>query len=107
MHPALLQLAGLLKVFLSIYIVELSMRFFVHGLQCLYSPWVAFDALLVAVGTIVTFIIEPLVVLLTGGHEAARDQLQPLMVFRLLRLLRLARTVRLIAQSRLASLWFF
>ena len=42
-------------VFAAIYIVELALRLFAHGLQCLASPWVQFDAVLVGLSILSMF----------------------------------------------------
>ena len=42
-------------VFAAIYIMELALRLFAHGLQCLTSPWVQFDAVLVGLSILSMF----------------------------------------------------
>jgi voltage-gated sodium channel len=87
-------------VFFVVYFTELGLRFFAHGLECLSTGWVKFDAVLVAQG-ILTNVVEPLVVAAVGVK--VMDDLGPLNVFKVFRLLRLARAVRLFAQFRV--LW--
>jgi voltage-gated sodium channel len=92
-------------VYLFVYTVELSMRFFAHGRACLKSAWVQFDAVLVGLGILTTFVIEPMLEETkgtAGGNDAAK-LLGPVMVLRVLRLARLARAVRLLAQFK--ELW--
>eukprot|EP00929_Paragymnodinium_shiwhaense_P074749 TRINITY_DN38258_c1_g1_i1.p1 TRINITY_DN38258_c1_g1~~TRINITY_DN38258_c1_g1_i1.p1 ORF type:complete len:772 (-),score=183.14 TRINITY_DN38258_c1_g1_i1:307-2622(-) len=84
------------SVFLCIYIVELAMRFFAFRLQCLMDHWVVLDIILVAVGVISAWLLEPIF----KNTEDFKEQLGPLMVLRSLRLLRLARTLRLLVKFR-------
>jgi hypothetical protein len=74
-----------------IYIFELSLRFFVHGIGCLRESWVKFDTFLVGVGIISSWIIEP-------TTQELPDGLGLIMVLRVARLLRLARMARFLAQ---------
>jgi len=85
------------SVFISIYIVELAMRFFAFRWQCLHDNWVKFDLLLVTFGVITTWILTPLF-----GSEVV-DTLGPVMVLRGARLFRLAKTLRLLLKFR--ELW--
>eukprot|EP00929_Paragymnodinium_shiwhaense_P074750 TRINITY_DN38258_c1_g2_i1.p1 TRINITY_DN38258_c1_g2~~TRINITY_DN38258_c1_g2_i1.p1 ORF type:complete len:731 (-),score=147.44 TRINITY_DN38258_c1_g2_i1:556-2748(-) len=83
-------------LFLCIYIVELGSRFFAFGVKCFIDQWVLLDILLVAVGVISAWLLEPIF----KSTEDLEEQLGPLMVLRSLRLLRLARTLRLLVKFR-------
>lgn len=85
-------------VFLAVYSLELFLRFFAQGLNCLRSGWVIFDLVLVGMGVISTWVVTPIM-----GKGAMADELGPLMVLRVMRLLRLARAVRLLVQFK--TLW--
>ncbi|CAD7956622.1 unnamed protein product [Amoebophrya sp. A25] len=91
--------AALENVFLCIYLIELSSRFFAFGFRksITTSGWVAFDFVLVSTGVLVQWFL-PLIFL-----DGEQDLLEPLFVFRVLRLLRLARAVRLIITFK--TLW--
>eukprot|EP00927_Polykrikos_kofoidii_P085056 TRINITY_DN9142_c0_g1_i1.p1 TRINITY_DN9142_c0_g1~~TRINITY_DN9142_c0_g1_i1.p1 ORF type:complete len:691 (-),score=117.01 TRINITY_DN9142_c0_g1_i1:43-1923(-) len=90
-------LDGAEHIFLSVYLMELMLRMFVHGVGCFKDCWVCFDALLVGIGTISSWIVMPII-----GDESAR-QFGLLMVLRTARLLRLARALRLLTCFR--QLW--
>ena len=87
------------SLFLSLYIVELLMRFFAHKWLCLKNRWVQFDVLLVIEGMLSVWIIEPVVLALSG--DAALDSPQRLL--RVLRVVRLGRALRVFIQFR--QLW--
>jgi hypothetical protein len=89
--------------FLSIYCGELMMRFFCMGKGCLKSGWVVFDLVLVGMGTISSWVIEPIILFAMSNEDGANETLAPLMVLRVMRLLRLARSVRLLVQFK--TLW--
>ena len=89
--------------FLFIYTVELGLRFYASGLACLHSAWVKFDFILVMLGLVTTFIVEPIVKYSATAGENAGSILGPVMVLRVLRLARLARALRLLAQFK--ELW--
>lgn len=85
-------------VFLVCYVLELLLRFFVQGVHCLKNPWVQFDAVLVSLGVLTTWLIEPFL-----DTEGDGSKLGPIMVLRVFRLLRLVRAVRLLVQFQ--TLW--
>ncbi|CAK0861209.1 unnamed protein product [Prorocentrum cordatum] len=84
--------------FLLLYIVELSMRVYVGGLEAFSNNWVRFDAVMVAAG-ILNFL---LTVTFLGGDTAAglADNIN---MIKMIRLFRLAKTVRVFPQFR--TLW--
>eukprot|EP00930_Biecheleria_cincta_P098305 TRINITY_DN89978_c0_g1_i1.p1 TRINITY_DN89978_c0_g1~~TRINITY_DN89978_c0_g1_i1.p1 ORF type:complete len:522 (-),score=110.65 TRINITY_DN89978_c0_g1_i1:38-1603(-) len=90
-------------IFLAIYTVELSMRFFSLGWKCLYSGWVAFDFALVVLGILSTWVLVPILTAATKGEIEQIDGLAAIMVLRVLRILRLARSLRLVVQFH--TLW--
>jgi len=81
--------------FLSVYTVELALRFFAFGCECLRDNWVKFDTALVTMSGISIIILKPML----GGTE----ELAPLMLLRTMRLARLVRTVRLLVKFKV--LW--
>lgn len=87
-------------IFLVIYVLELGFRFFAYGLiTSLKSSWVRLDVVLVLLGIITSWIVDPLV-----GQKA--QGLGPLLVLRLLRLLRLVRILRLLrVLSKIPEFW--
>lgn len=97
-HPAVRTLAVLEHIFLTIYTIEVLMRFFCLGVHCLADHWVKFDVLLVIAG-LVNFVLLEVVV---SDSPTDRDT-GPLMVLRLGRLLRLARTAKLLVKFQV--LW--
>mmetsp|Transcript_118524 Transcript_118524/g.340334 ORF Transcript_118524/g.340334 Transcript_118524/m.340334 type:complete len:801 (+) Transcript_118524:42-2444(+) len=94
--PLVSALAICEHIFLCVYVTELLMRFFVVGPGCFGDNWVKFDIVLVAMGVMNSWILEPFVF-------AKGEGLGPLMVLRMGRLLRLARTVRLLVKFQV--LW--
>eukprot|EP00931_Biecheleriopsis_adriatica_P055066 TRINITY_DN32480_c0_g1_i1.p1 TRINITY_DN32480_c0_g1~~TRINITY_DN32480_c0_g1_i1.p1 ORF type:complete len:544 (+),score=108.35 TRINITY_DN32480_c0_g1_i1:59-1690(+) len=94
-------------VFLLIYTLELSLRFYVQGCSCLQSGWVRFDLALVGMGILTSWVVDPIVeiLLLTSSNSIAnpKEIFAPLMVLRVLRLFRLVRAVRLLVQFK--TLW--
>lgn len=93
--PAVQAMTIMEQMFLTVYTVELAMRFFSLGLSCLSDHWVKFDLVLVILGIVNSWVLEQLM--------NDRDTLGPLMVLRTGRLLRLARTVRLLVKFQV--LW--
>lgn len=98
------------QVFLSVYIVELALRFFAQGVHCLADNWVKFDLLLVVIGVATTWMLTAFSGFLgqgdpspVGGDTGDEGSLGILMVFRMGRLFRLARTLRLLIKFR--DLW--
>jgi len=93
------------RIFLSVYIVELGLRFFAHGWRCLKSAWVMFDFVLVLMGVISMAIINPLFNSMGNDSEGSsmKDSMAGLLVLRMLRLFRLARALRLLVQFK--TLW--
>lgn len=82
------------NVFLCIYVIELALRFYGGGCNCLKDRWVKFDCLLVMcaiVSSYFTFLVGE-----WNGLEVA-------LVFRVLRLARLAKMVRFLMDFR--ELW--
>eukprot|EP00929_Paragymnodinium_shiwhaense_P048072 TRINITY_DN24361_c0_g1_i2.p1 TRINITY_DN24361_c0_g1~~TRINITY_DN24361_c0_g1_i2.p1 ORF type:complete len:412 (-),score=73.39 TRINITY_DN24361_c0_g1_i2:175-1410(-) len=96
-------------LFLLSYCLELGLRFYVLGRDCLESHWVKFDLLLVAVGVLSSWVLEPIMELVEAASPGAvgdsdnNKGVKALMVLRVLRLFRLARTVRLLVQFK--TLW--
>ncbi|CAD7955155.1 unnamed protein product [Amoebophrya sp. A120] len=88
--------ADIEHIFLSIYMLELLARFYGFGLGCLKSGWVMFDAILVFVGVLSTWVLPSI-------FSETPEELGPLLVLRVLRLLRLARAVRLLVAFK--TLW--
>lgn len=85
------------SVFLVVYLAELSMRFFAYRAECLRSGWVRFDAFLVAMGILTSWIVDPFV------SDTDSGGLGPLMLLRVLRtarLLRLAKTARILVNVK-------
>lgn len=78
--------------FLGIYTIELMLRFFAYGYTCLKDNWVKFDAFLVALGILDSWVLK-----------AFQVELGPLLVLRALRLSRLARMFRLLVKFQ--TLW--
>merc|ERR1719443_42577 len=72
------------------------------GWSCLRSNWVVFDFVLVVLGAVSSWIIEPILLAQDDGG-ASMEALAPLMVLRVMRLLRLARSLRLLSQFK--TLW--
>lgn len=94
--PSNSDFAVLEHVFLAIYVVELMLRFFITGIKrTLCTTWGRFDAVLVAVGIISTWIILPVF-----GATAGTSQTRILVVAKILRLIRLVRALRLFVQFR-------
>merc|ERR1719375_902636 len=80
------------------------MHFFAHRTSALKSGWVRFDFVLVGMGVITSWIINPIMSLASNGEDSAvKETMAPLMVLRVLRLFRLARAVRLLVQFK--TLW--
>eukprot|EP00933_Yihiella_yeosuensis_P004341 TRINITY_DN10870_c1_g1_i3.p1 TRINITY_DN10870_c1_g1~~TRINITY_DN10870_c1_g1_i3.p1 ORF type:complete len:586 (-),score=124.87 TRINITY_DN10870_c1_g1_i3:184-1941(-) len=82
------------KIFLGIYIIEISLRFGVYGLPVLKSHWVKFDAFLV-----ISSVLDQLMQAMAVENQVV-DQL---MLVRAFRLARLARALRLMVQFQ--TLW--
>lgn len=79
------------SLFLVVYIFELGLRCYVHGLSCFKDNWVKFDAFLLAMGILNSWIIEPFV-------KEMPNELGLIMVLRVGRLLRLAKMARFFSQ---------
>lgn len=78
------------SICLCIYVLELLLRFLGFGLrESLKSNWIRFDLLLVLLGVITSWIVEPVLGQKTTG-------LGPIMILRMLRLFRIARIFRLL-----------
>lgn len=84
--------------FMFVYSFELALRFFTVGVRCLKNGWVLFDFVLVFIGVISTYIVEPIM-----AEQGSNADLGPIMVLRVFRLLRLARALRLLVAFR--TLW--
>eukprot|EP00930_Biecheleria_cincta_P033598 TRINITY_DN23286_c0_g1_i1.p1 TRINITY_DN23286_c0_g1~~TRINITY_DN23286_c0_g1_i1.p1 ORF type:complete len:645 (+),score=93.89 TRINITY_DN23286_c0_g1_i1:122-2056(+) len=91
--------------FLVAYIVELSLRFFGHGfVASMKTTQVQFDAVLVILGAVCTWVLEPIAG--DSGTGTSADALGPVLILRMLRLLRLGRTIRMIRVfSRIHEFW--
>jgi len=90
------------NLFLSIFIVELLLRIFVHGLKCLCNGWNLFDCFIVVVGILSQWILDPLMQLI-DNNSAVVEGAEQILVLRMLKLLRLVRAVRLVATFK--PLW--
>lgn len=86
--------------FMFVYTFELCLRFATVGIRCLKNGWVLFDFVLVFLGVVTSYIIEP--IMASSGNADGAD-LGPIMVLRVFRLLRLARALRLLVAFR--TLW--
>merc|ERR1719421_2740268 len=86
-------------IFLTIYTVELTLRFIVDRLKALKSGWVLMDLLIVA-GSIVDIMIK---LFLNTSEREGGDVVQLMMVMRIGRVFRLVRSMRLFTQFR--TLW--
>jgi len=78
--------------FISFYLIEMLLRFFVLGRKCLADHWMKIDVILVLIGVVSTWFLEPL--LRNSGGQSVLSML------RVLRLFRLARTVRLLVKVK-------
>eukprot|EP00392_Amoebophrya_sp_AT5.2_P001866 g1871.t1 len=87
--------ADIEHVFLSVYVMELMARFFAFGPSCLKSGWVAFDAVLVAVGVLSTWVLPSI-------FSETPDELGPLLVLRV-RLLVAFKTLWMLVRGLLSS----
>jgi voltage-gated sodium channel len=88
-------------VFLTIFVLELALRAVARGAGALRSSWFRFDALLVFVGIVSSWVVEPIVKLRLKSDPdstAALDAVSEVLVLRILRLLRLARALRMFEQ---------
>jgi len=85
------------SMFLVIYVFELGLRLFGHGIACFRDGWVRLDALLVTLGILNSWFIEPFL------SEEESEAMGPVMLLRTARLLRLAKTARLFA--RIQEFW--
>merc|ERR1719506_348616 len=89
---------------MTVYSVELVMRFYCYGIACLRSGWVLFDFVLVAAGVFANYILTPILEALSSdGEDESRSGVGFVMVLRVMRLMRLARAVLLVVQFRI--LW--
>jgi len=96
-------LENLEYVFLSIYYVELFLRFFAGGWR-IFSRVIAFDILLVLLGTVAVLHSHLMAAGLTNGSGGSLAQkLEPILVLRVLRLLRLLRALRMVKYFK--TLW--
>lgn len=95
------------NIFLCVYVAELGIRFYAQRWACLRNGWVQFDVLLVGLGVLTTWIMDPVMFILKASNDGAIDNIQgamaPIMVLRVLRLFRLARALRLLVQFK--TLW--
>jgi len=83
------------QFFLSIYCIEIGIRFYTYHLACLKSGWVRFDLALVLIGGISTWAVEPYIL-----NQQLEKAITWPTVLKTIRLLRVARAVRLIVQFR-------
>lgn len=98
-------LRALESCFLVAYIVEISLRFFAHGVVVsLKTTAIQFDFILIILGALCTWVLEPIAG--DSGTGTGADALGPVLVLRMLRLLRLGRTIRMIRVfSRVHEFW--
>jgi len=82
--------------------LELIIRMLADGPNASRSAWFKFDALLVTVGVVSSWIVAPIVGLDSDG-KAFLDVISQVLVLRILRLLRLVRALRLLEQFQ--ELW--
>lgn len=85
--------------FLAIFLAELMLRMQAHGSGCCSNPWIMFDSVLVFVGVLSSWIVEP--ILESGdsswvGEAGFIDVVSQVLIIRFLRLLRIVRTLRLL-----------
>jgi len=92
--PVIVEIAG--GVFLAVYTIELSLRFYAYHSFALKSNWVRFDTFLVIAG-----LGDILLKVIMNGQS--NDVLDKVMLTRMLRLARLARAARLLIQFKV--LW--
>eukprot|EP00930_Biecheleria_cincta_P042247 TRINITY_DN29062_c0_g1_i1.p1 TRINITY_DN29062_c0_g1~~TRINITY_DN29062_c0_g1_i1.p1 ORF type:complete len:654 (-),score=109.45 TRINITY_DN29062_c0_g1_i1:198-2159(-) len=93
------------SLFLVSYIVEISLRFFAFGfVASMKLSAVQFDALLIFLGALCAWVLEPIAG--DSGTGTSADALGPVLVLRMFRLLRLGRTLRLLRVfSRIHEFW--
>lgn len=93
------------NIFMAIYIVEVCLRFIAYGVQKnLKDPWVVFDIVLICLGGITVWVLEPVVAAQPEDADSTINSiLTPLLIFRIFRLLRLLRALRLVNIFR--TLW--
>ncbi|CAK0849513.1 unnamed protein product, partial [Prorocentrum cordatum] len=75
--------------FLTVYVLELLIRTVGDWEECLHSMWFRLDFILVVVGVLSTWVLEPLL-----RVSIAADVLDKVLVIRIVRLIRLVRTLR-------------
>jgi hypothetical protein len=84
---------------LVVFILELLIRVLAGGTSILKSGWFRFDAVLVAIGVISSWVIEPIVLnVMASDGSVFLDILSQVLILRVLRLLRLVRALRLFEQ---------
>lgn len=86
-------LTGSEHFFVALYAVELLLRYMALGQRLLEDNWIRFDILLVALGMLGLWIVDPL--LMNQGSDGGRIMSQ-LLLLRAARLLRLLRALRLL-----------
>eukprot|EP00927_Polykrikos_kofoidii_P021883 TRINITY_DN20591_c0_g1_i1.p1 TRINITY_DN20591_c0_g1~~TRINITY_DN20591_c0_g1_i1.p1 ORF type:complete len:541 (-),score=89.47 TRINITY_DN20591_c0_g1_i1:41-1663(-) len=79
--------------FLVIYIIELGLRYYASGWSCFYDSWVKLDCLIVLLGMVTSWILEPTM-------SDWQNGLGLVVVLRLSRLLRIIKTLRVLVQVR-------
>merc|ERR1712194_527795 len=85
--------------FLAAFVLELGMRAIAEGRASWKSGWFRFDSILVAIGVMSTWGIEPIVLNhMSQDGSLFLDILSQVLILRILRLLRLVRAVRLFEQ---------
>lgn len=93
-------------IFLAFYVLELMLRFHVHGIrQSLRSSWTVFDLIVVVVGCLSEWVVSPIMLAFDGSitDSDAGRLMERFMMLRVLRLLRLVRALRVIAMFQ--TLW--
>jgi voltage-gated sodium channel len=91
-------------LFLVIFIIELLLRLFVRGWKGLRNAWTLFDFVIVLIGVLSQWVLDPIAQSERFKNNALVLQgAQPVLVLRMLKLLRLVRAVRLVATFK--PLW--
>jgi voltage-gated sodium channel len=85
-------------LFLAVFVVELIIRALADGPKALRCTWFKFDALLVSIGVVSSWIVAPIMGQVNSDGNAFLDVLSQLLILRILRLLRLVRALRLFEQ---------
>ncbi|CAK0819638.1 unnamed protein product, partial [Prorocentrum cordatum] len=86
-------------IFLVAFLLELIIRAVADGRSILQSPWFRFDAILVLIGVLSFWVVEPIIrTVMANGTTEVFGIISLVLVLRLLRLIRLVRALRLFQQ---------